>query len=105
MMHGCKGLRAQVSSCHPVPFLYRSLHFLCFDVKADAIPADRGPHSKEGSIVNIASLICHHFSPKLGAWKPLEDAYLLVLDVIVQLKSEQTMNRLQAAPGKMIETT
>jgi hypothetical protein len=27
----------------------------------------------------------------------VEDAYLLVLDVIAQLKSEQTMNRVQAA--------
>lgn len=48
-------------------FLRRSLHFLCFDVKADAVPADRGPHSKEGPIVSIASLICRRFSRKLGA--------------------------------------
>lgn len=101
MMRGCKGMK---STSFQLPssstFCAGSLHFLCFDAKADAIPADRGPHSKEGSIISIASLICHHFSRKLGAWKPHEDAYLLVLDVIVQLKSEQTMNRLQAATGK-----
>lgn len=101
MMRGCKGMK---STSFQLPssstFCVGSLHFLCFDAKADAIPADRGPHSKEGSIISIASLICHHFSRKLGAWKPHEDAYLLVLDVIVQLKSEQTMNRLQAATGK-----
>ena len=101
MMRGCKGMK---STSFQLPssstFCVGSLHFLCFDAKADAIPADRGPHSKEGSIISIASLICHHFSRKLGAWKPHEDAYLLVLDVIVQLKSEQTMNRLQAATGR-----
>ena len=101
MMRGCKGMK---STSFQLPssstFCVGSLHFLCFDVKADAIPADRGPHSKEGSIISIASLIRHHFSRKLDAWKPHEDAYLLVLDVIVQLKSEQTMNRLQAATGK-----
>ena len=37
-----------------------------------------------------------------GQLLPKKDAYLLVLDVIAQLKTEQTMNRIQVGPGQKL---
>eukprot|EP00434_Breviolum_minutum_P038654 symbB.v1.2.034295.t1/scaffold4401.1/size40130/5 len=65
-------------------------------------PGYNGPRYTKAADIDDAWLQRLMQFQQTGGLIPKKDAYLLVLDVIVQLKSEQTMNRLQVGPGQKL---
>eukprot|EP00437_Effrenium_voratum_P003494 CAMPEP_0181426794 /NCGR_PEP_ID=MMETSP1110-20121109/15842_1 /TAXON_ID=174948 /ORGANISM="Symbiodinium sp., Strain CCMP421" /LENGTH=692 /DNA_ID=CAMNT_0023549991 /DNA_START=24 /DNA_END=2102 /DNA_ORIENTATION=- len=65
-------------------------------------PGYSGPRYSKASDVDDAWLQRMMQFQQTGGLIPKKDAYLLVLDVIAQLKSEQTMNRIQVGPGQKL---
>ncbi|CAE7481466.1 PAPP5 [Symbiodinium natans] len=65
-------------------------------------PGYNGPRYAQASDVNDGWLQRLLQCQQQGQLLPKKDAYLLVLDVIQQLKSEQTLGRIQVNPGQKL---
>eukprot|EP00439_Symbiodinium_sp_Y106_P017537 s3557_g2.t1 len=65
-------------------------------------PGYNGPRYAQASDVNDGWLQRLLQCQQQGQLLPKKDAYLLVLDVIRQLKSEQTLGRIQVNPGQKL---